>query len=56
MSGTTDVNGKVPFTLPAGVYKFRADYQSNRYWSGEETLIAGQVNPVTLSTDRKSVV
>jgi hypothetical protein len=50
ISGTTDANGKVLFTLAAGEYKFRADYQGNRYWSEEEPLTAGQVNPVALST------
>jgi RHS repeat-associated protein len=48
--GTTDVNGIVTFRLPAGSYKFRADYQSSQYWSGVQTLIADQVNPVSIST------
>lgn len=34
LSSTTDANGKVSFDLPAGhVFKFRADYLSNHYWS-----------------------
>ncbi|MBW1912957.1 MAG: hypothetical protein JRI43_07325, partial [Deltaproteobacteria bacterium] len=46
----TDAAGEVTFRLPAGSYKFRADYQGSRYWSGEEVLIAGQVNSVAIST------
>ncbi|MBW2344541.1 MAG: carboxypeptidase regulatory-like domain-containing protein, partial [Deltaproteobacteria bacterium] len=47
---TTDVNGRVTFRLPAGTYKFRADYQGSQYWSGEETLTSDQVNPIAIST------
>ena len=47
ISGTTDSSGKAVFTLPAGSYKYRADYQTNQYWSGVEALIAGQTNPVS---------
>jgi RHS repeat-associated protein len=50
ISGATDANGKVLFTLAAGEYKFRADYQGSQYWSAEKPLIAGQVNPVTILT------
>ncbi len=50
MSGTTGSDGKVTFRLPAGTYKFRADYQSSQYWTDEETLTAGQVNPISIST------
>jgi hypothetical protein len=46
----TDVNGKIIFRLPAGPYKFRADYQSSQYWSEVETLIPDQVNPLVIST------
>jgi len=46
---TTDGDGRVIFRLPAGIYKFRADYQANQSWSGEETLPADQVNPVIIS-------
>ncbi|MFH2064494.1 MAG: putative Ig domain-containing protein [Pseudomonadota bacterium] len=46
----SDSSGKVFFLLPAGDYKFRADYQSSQYWSGNQTLIAGQVNPISIST------
>ncbi len=47
---TTDSEGKVLFSIPEGVYKFRADYQSSQFWSGEEVLTADQVNPVNIST------
>ena len=47
---STDSSGTVTFRLPADTYKFRADYQSSQYWSAEETLIAGQLNPVSIST------
>ncbi|MDY6793291.1 MAG: Ig-like domain-containing protein [Thermodesulfobacteriota bacterium] len=50
ISNTTGSDGKVTFRLPAGAYKFRADYQSSQYWSNEEILIAGQVNPISIST------
>ncbi|CAB1065623.1 hypothetical protein D1BOALGB6SA_10420, partial [Olavius sp. associated proteobacterium Delta 1] len=50
LTDTTDTGGTVTFRLPAGAYKFRADYQSSRYWSAEETLTAGQVTPVSIST------
>lgn len=33
--GTTDENGVVVFTLPAGSYRFRADYDGVQFWSGE---------------------
>jgi len=50
LTDTTDESGNVTFRLAGGNYKFRADYQSSQYWSSEETLIAGQVNPVSIST------
>jgi len=50
LNETTNAEGQVTFRLPAGVYKFRADYQGSQYWSGEETLLADQVNPITIST------
>ena len=46
----TDADGKVSFRLPAGTYKFRADYQSSQYWSEAEVLTADQGNPVSIST------
>jgi hypothetical protein len=46
--GATDSSGKAVFTLPAGSYKYRADYQPT-IWSSEEPL-GGQTNPVAIST------
>jgi len=46
----TDSEGKARFRVPEGTYKFRADYQGNRFWSGDQVLAAGQVNPVNIST------
>ncbi len=50
MNQSTNANGKASFRLPAGSYKFRADYQNNQYWSGNVTLAADQVNPIPIST------
>ncbi len=50
ISETTDSNGIITFYLPAGTYKFRADYQNSQYWSDEQTLIPDQMNPVTIET------
>ena len=47
---TTDSNGQVSFRIPAGTYKFRADYQGSQYWSVDSILVADQVNPVSIST------
>jgi len=48
-NGTTDANGLVEFVLPAGDYKFRADYQGSQYWA-TETVAADQVNAIDLDT------
>jgi YD repeat-containing protein len=32
LSGTTNASGIIDFHLPAGIYKFRADYQGSQYW------------------------
>ncbi|HRJ57435.1 MAG TPA: carboxypeptidase regulatory-like domain-containing protein [Anaerolineales bacterium] len=32
-NGTTDVNGRVTFTLPQGNYRFRADLNGTQFWS-----------------------
>ncbi len=48
--GQPTSTGKAVFTLPEGAYKYRADYQTNQFWSGVEALVAGQSNPVNLST------
>lgn len=51
LNGTTDENGQTVFRLPADKsYRFRADYQSNQYWSAEVALVADQDNPVDIST------
>lgn len=49
ISGTTDASGIVAFQLPAGTYKFRADYQGGQYWvtAGIDQDVA---NAVELST------
>ncbi|MDY7034990.1 MAG: DUF6531 domain-containing protein, partial [Thermodesulfobacteriota bacterium] len=47
---TTDSNGQVSFRIPAGTYKFRADYLGSQYWSIDSILVADQVNPVSIST------
>lgn len=49
INGTTDANGLVEFVLPAGDYKFRADYQNNQY-GATETITADQVNTIALDT------
>jgi len=49
INGTTDVNGLVDFVVPAGDYKFRADYQGSQYWA-TETVTADQVNVIALNT------
>ena len=35
-SKTTDENGQAVFTLPQGDYRFRADLNGTRFWSGSE--------------------
>ena len=56
LNQTTDGDGRVIFRLPAGNYKFHADYQGRQFWSGEETLLADQVNPVIISVGGGAVV
>ena len=56
ISDTTDVDGKVRWRLPAGIYLFRVDYQGNRYWSAEETLTADQITPAIVSVGGGSFV
>ncbi len=46
----TNGDGTVVFQLPEGEYKFRADFQGNRYWSDVEFLTTAQQNSVTIST------
>jgi len=50
INGISNANGKVSFRLPAGNYRFRADYQQNQYWSDTEILIADLVNPLAINT------
>ena len=45
-----DAEGRVNFRLPAGSYKFRADYQGSQYWTEETALVADQTNAVEIST------
>ena len=47
---TTNADGMATYRLPAGDYKFRADYQGSQHWSDEQTLAAGQATTVGLST------
>jgi len=50
LNQTTAADGTVVFRLPAGDYKFRADYQGSKYWTDETPLAADQVNPVLIDT------
>ena len=50
LSGSTDAGGNLAFRLPAGVYTFRADYQSSQYWSAPTVLAADQITPVEITT------
>jgi len=50
LNATTAGSGQALFRLPAGDYNFRADYLGSQYFSGNTTLIADQLNPVTVST------
>ena len=50
ITAKTNAEGKVTFRLPAGTYKFRADYQSSQFWSTDQTLVADQSKDVTIST------
>ncbi len=50
LTGTTTGGGRVDFRLPAGAYKFRADYQGRQYWSGDSVLLTDQLNPVAVVT------
>ena len=44
----TDENGTVRFHLPAGTFRFRADYQANHYWSADASLVADVENAVLI--------
>ncbi|MBN2439235.1 MAG: hypothetical protein JXL20_11630 [Deltaproteobacteria bacterium] len=49
LSGTTDASGRANFRLPAGTYKFRADYLGSQYWA-TAAINAGLVNTVEINT------
>ncbi len=50
LNSPTAEDGRTAFRLPVGDYKFRADYQSNQYWSADVTLQADQQTPVVIAT------
>jgi hypothetical protein len=50
LNQATDANGQAGFRLPAGSYKFYADYQGSPYWTDETVLVADQTNAVDIST------
>lgn len=50
LQDVTATDGTATFILPAGDYRFRADYQGSQYWSGDAALVADQSNPVSIST------
>jgi len=49
--GDTGPDGKIVFRLPAGPYKYRADYLGSRYWSEETEITQDQENPTGISAD-----
>lgn len=55
-SQPTDDSGSVRFRLPAQTYRFRADYQTNQYWSGDAVLEADVENPVLISVGGGNVL
>ncbi len=50
LNATTAADGTVMFRLPAGTYKFRADYQGSQFWADGAVLVADQVNPLEIAT------
>ncbi len=46
----TDATGNALFILPAGNYKFRADFLNNQYWSDAAQVIANQESVIPLSS------
>lgn len=48
VSKATDATGQAVFRLPAGSYKFRADYLTSQYWSAVQTLAADAIVPVAV--------
>ena len=51
--GNTDRDGKVVLNLPAGEFKFQADYRSNRYWS--ETITTPATATATIETGEQRI-
>lgn len=49
LNRTTDADGTVEFRLPVGTYKFRADYQGDRFWATAD-ISADVTNPVRIDT------
>ena len=50
----TDSAGDVSFELPAGDYKFRADYNGTQYWSEIETITSDQTTNVNIDIQTAS--
>jgi RHS repeat-associated protein len=50
MTGKTGEGSELAFTLPAGTYRFRADYQHSQYWGDDLSLTVNETNPVQVST------
>ena len=49
--GNTNEAGQLIFNLPAGAYRFRADYRNSQYWSA--TATTPDVNSVVLNTGQR---
>ena len=50
ITAQTDATGNALFILPAGNYKFRADFLNNQYWSDVAQVTANQESVIPLST------
>ncbi|RLA92763.1 MAG: hypothetical protein DRG25_05755 [Deltaproteobacteria bacterium] len=50
----TDSSGDVTFELPAGNYKFRADYSGTQYWSEIETISSDQTTNINIDIQTAS--
>jgi RHS repeat-associated protein len=49
ITGKTATDGSILFQLPAGLYKFRADYQSSNFWASDQ-VVADTVRDIYLQT------
>ena len=49
VTASTDAGGVASFILPAGSYKFRADYQGAQFWA-TQAVSAHQLTPVAINT------